>query len=386
MALQGTLDTFELPDVLRLLASTGKTGWLRVDSDRGTGEVVLVEGHVVGIDPPAPAGDPAEALFELLRAREGSFGFEPAEPGDLAGAAGGERHDVETLLRQAEDLLAAWREVAAVVPSTAMWVALVPELGAPEVVVDAERWRVLAAVGGGLTVAELGGALGLGELPVCRAVRDLVELGVAVVTDPPAGAAPGAEPALDTAASAVEPDVAEPEVAEAGPVAQPAVDGWEEVRAPVHGEPVPAAGEPAGLGPSEPVEPAGFEPSGPSEPAEPAWSSWQDGEAPSPVADVSPDAVEAPTADEPVEAVEPDPWARAGSAVGAAPAGAEAPGGLLAGEEARQLSALSPRAAQAVAAAAATEADAVPAPEPAEDGEEPLNRSLLLKFLGSVKS
>ena len=35
VALQGTLDTFALPDVLRLLASTQKVGRLRVIGDGG---------------------------------------------------------------------------------------------------------------------------------------------------------------------------------------------------------------------------------------------------------------------------------------------------------------------------------------------------------------
>ena len=43
LALQGTLDTFSLPDVLRLLATTSKTGRLRIDGDRGLGSVWLAE-------------------------------------------------------------------------------------------------------------------------------------------------------------------------------------------------------------------------------------------------------------------------------------------------------------------------------------------------------
>src|SRR5262245_32794776 len=49
MALQGTLDTFELPDVLRLLASTKKSGRLHLQSDRGTGDVWLDEGRVTSV-------------------------------------------------------------------------------------------------------------------------------------------------------------------------------------------------------------------------------------------------------------------------------------------------------------------------------------------------
>ena len=47
MALQGTLDTFALPDVLRLLASTRKTGRLRITADRGSGSIWLDGGSVV---------------------------------------------------------------------------------------------------------------------------------------------------------------------------------------------------------------------------------------------------------------------------------------------------------------------------------------------------
>ncbi len=78
MALQGTLDTFALPDVLRLLASTKKTGRLRVSGNRGTGSVWVDAGGVVAAEaaglPETPA--PVEVLFELLRYAEGSFTFE----------------------------------------------------------------------------------------------------------------------------------------------------------------------------------------------------------------------------------------------------------------------------------------------------------------------
>ena len=58
MALQGTLDTFALADVLRLLAATTKTGRLQIDGDRGVGSIWLVDGAVVAgvVDLHHPAG------------------------------------------------------------------------------------------------------------------------------------------------------------------------------------------------------------------------------------------------------------------------------------------------------------------------------------------
>src|SRR3954452_4303257 len=50
VALQGTLDTFALPDVLRLLASTKKTGRLHLTGNRGDGSVWVDTGDVVKVE------------------------------------------------------------------------------------------------------------------------------------------------------------------------------------------------------------------------------------------------------------------------------------------------------------------------------------------------
>lgn len=284
MALQGTLDTFELPDVLRLLASTRKTGRLHLRGDRGAGDVWLAAGQVVGVATAATGTDVHDGLFELLRAHEGAFAFEPDEsPGAPAPPA-----DVEPLLAAAEDRLVEWREIEAVVPSLAARISLEPELPAAEVTVDADAWRLVATIGGGMTVGQLGDVVGLGEVAVSKVVRDLVALGV-VAVGPAVAAAPVEAPV-------------------AAPVPAPA--------------PAPAV------------------------------------EAPAPVAEVV----------EQYERFEP-------------PAPAEDDD---ADEVAHQLAMLSPRAAEAVAAVAASD-DGVAGQE-ASDDDEPANRGLLLKFLGSVKT
>ena len=71
MALQGTLDTFSLPDVLRLLATTSKTGRLRIEGDRGQGSVWLDAGGVVAASrfmaPRSRAGSPVEGVTLKVR-------------------------------------------------------------------------------------------------------------------------------------------------------------------------------------------------------------------------------------------------------------------------------------------------------------------------------
>lgn len=204
MALQGTLDTFALPDVLHLLAATRKTGCLRLTGSRGAGTVTVSDGAIVDVAAEhAPRSvEPEAALFELLRFVDGSFLFD-AE----AAVTPGEVHDVDGLLAGAEALLAEWREIESVVPSLRAWVRLRAELDADTVTVSGAQWPTIVAVGTGTTVEGLGERLDLAELPVSRAVRDLVELGVAEIEDRPASAAASEAAAVDVAPVHAEPAV-----------------------------------------------------------------------------------------------------------------------------------------------------------------------------------
>ncbi|HEX6420829.1 MAG TPA: DUF4388 domain-containing protein [Acidimicrobiales bacterium] len=188
MALQGTLDTFSLPDVLRLLATTSKTGRLRIEGDRGHGSVWLAGGGIVDADAERAVEGTSteEVIFELLRFTSGSFAFD----GDDVAAGSGRPEDVETVLKRANSLLSEWTELEAVVPSLEHEVSLSGDLSADEVTIDAERWRSLVAVAAGCTVGELATTLGLTELGASRAVRDLVDLGVAEVEPPGTHPAP----------------------------------------------------------------------------------------------------------------------------------------------------------------------------------------------------
>lgn len=385
MALQGTIDTFELTEVVRLLAAGSKTGVLRLEGSRGSGRVWVDEGKVttITVDHAPRAESLAEAMFELLRFEDGHFTFASDE---LANPAG-EPTELDGILVDAEAQLAEWREIEVVVPTTRALVTLRQELTRADVVLDKQRWRLVAAIAGGITVATLGDAMDLGELPVSRAVKDLIELGVVdldiTVADDPVDEAVADEPV------GFDEPFAEPAV-----LAQPAF-GTEPADVP----PVFIGTDPVLSIPDEETNAAraqldefaaGF---GLSDPAIYESSA----------VDASPNGADGSFADGSTEydaladfsvGVESDGgFAPAQSEASPTPEPAEASPILGASndaaEVARQLSNLSPAAARAVAAAAKATTDEereAALAAVAQEGDEPIDRELLLRFLASVKS
>lgn len=375
MALQGTLETFSVPEVLRLLANTRKTGLLALDGDRGVGNVWLRDGSIIGVQSDHErSGDVDASLFDLLRFGTGDFVFEPDAAPDETGA---DEIDVEAALGRAESLLAEWRDLESVVPSLRVGVRLVQELSGDSVTITSEQWRSLAAVGGGTSAAGLGQRLELGELDTCRRIRDLVDASLVEITDDapePEAPAPVTREAVsaprvngrDCDADLVDHDLSTEEVASlgdnlAGFVAKPSE------QPPVNGE-----GRDQSL----------------------AHAADQDHEGVARSADETPVDGPAPADDVLAEG---DPARsvarRLDEASGPTPTDGDADEFLA------QLTNLSPKAAAAIEATAEEAAGREPtrqsspdAPVPeaesaaAPEGDEEINRNLLLKFLSSTKN
>ena len=345
MSLQGTLETIPLPDVLALLAATKKTGELRITGARGDGRLWLDAGKVVAADVPR-AATPVDAVFELLRLSAGSFTFgSGAAPG-----APGQPMAVDALLGEAQQRLAAWQAIEAVVPSMACTLRLTPELGPDTVTVSRKQWKQLVAVSSGGDVNGAMKSLGIGEFDACRTVKELVDAGLVQVGKVPAAPPPAPEqPRPVPSATRTEPDKA----AEAPtPVRRPP---------PTVGGAAPARATSAGsTAPGAPVP----------------------GRAP---------ANAAPANAAPVAA------ANGGRSAAPRRGPVPAPGREEAEELVQQLAALGkapakPAEPQATPAAADGKDESARAKSGTEDdgsaegnGDEPINRGMLLKFLSSVR-
>ena len=203
VSLQGSLETFQLPDVLVLLASTKKTGELRISGDRTSGKVWVKDGQLVQTDVPR-APEPVDAIWELLRLKSGDFTFDS----DTAAPNGGKAEAIEPVLADAQARMTEWVEIEKVVPSMAAWVTLAAEAPRPEVTITAEQWKLFAQVGDGRTVEALMDKLAKSEFETCKWLKTMADDGVLVVDKaaPAGGSAAKSAPAKTESKSAAKAD------------------------------------------------------------------------------------------------------------------------------------------------------------------------------------
>jgi len=211
-ALQGHLDSFSLAEVVRLLATAGGTGVLRVERGSLTGRVFFVDGCLTyattrdgdgsvaalarlvtgperdrrGRNPGGRWPEPARPLIlqqiseVLIRLAHGSTGRFWFVEGVVTRAYGEEeiqRFEVEEALEAAAARRVEWSKIVQIIPDTSIRFVVRPRLaaGVPEVVVDAAMWPILAAIGGGASIQEVAERLNLFELSAARLVADLYE-------------------------------------------------------------------------------------------------------------------------------------------------------------------------------------------------------------------
>lgn len=214
MALTGNIEIFPLPEILRLLARSGKNGCLRVDTGGTDGRIYLQDGSmtlatvwsdgevldqfaasgVVDLDrlggreimdlpaaiangsTPEELGDAVrehivESLYRIRRPGHGSFEFlVDRDPRFRTG----QRFDVDAVVADSDRRAADWADIEGTIEDLDLPVRMARELSVPEVNVNAPTWRVLSVLEGGATVREIARLLGTTEFRAAREVAGLI--------------------------------------------------------------------------------------------------------------------------------------------------------------------------------------------------------------------
>jgi hypothetical protein len=205
MALQGSIESFSIVDVLRLVCASSKSGQLTISGDHGAGSLWMLDGRLVGGETSSfgAAKDPedlAEVLFDVMRFGSGSFEFEELgndaaqrERDSLSGTLV-EPAELESLIAEAELTMEEWREVTEVVAGLHCTLHLAPQVSAGSVTLSGAQWSAVVAVSGGCAVRDLMVRMVMGELDALKMARSLVDLGVVKCFDPTAPIVESAQP------------------------------------------------------------------------------------------------------------------------------------------------------------------------------------------------
>jgi hypothetical protein len=227
MALTGTLESIPLPEVLRMLARSRKSGCLRVDAGGLQGKIYLSDGwmtyattrrdqdlradllsagmvdeagwmHVErrerGIADILTDGHLPEdlthfiteqitdVLFRLSRPGHGTFDFGedvgPHYPTE-------QKINIEVCLDEAEKRIAQWRLIEEVIPGVNFRLRMVQVLPdeAREVTITADTWRLLSALNGQGTVEEVAARLGATDFQIAQVMAQMARQGLLEVVD-----------------------------------------------------------------------------------------------------------------------------------------------------------------------------------------------------------
>ena len=225
MSLTGNLESFPLAEVLRLAARTRQSGSLRVEAGGVHGRLYFVHGSLTYgttreeddlggeltraglIDPhkwyPVERGeqpvesaltehtDPSDlrrhisdrltdALIHLMRSRHGTFDFvEDSTPRYLTE----QQVEVEEILGAAEQRVAEWAEIEAVIPTAWHRLMLNPDLPAESVTINRATWRLLAAMRGRASIEEVAERVGLADFQAAKALAELTKAGLLQLSD-----------------------------------------------------------------------------------------------------------------------------------------------------------------------------------------------------------
>jgi hypothetical protein len=195
MSLQGSLKDIQLPDIIQLVSTAGKTGMFLLRRGATEGRIYLQEGQIVHAEVGDFQGE--DAVYEMAIWNDGEFLFQP----DVRPPRVTVQRSNTTLFMEAARRIDEWRVIARKIPSMDMVPEIVPSLpqGRSHVQLNTGEWMVLARIDGRRSVRELAQACGLSLFDTSKILYGLITHNLVRLKEPPP-VAPSPPPGEDTGA------------------------------------------------------------------------------------------------------------------------------------------------------------------------------------------
>lgn len=172
MAFQGSLRELPLPDVIQLVAVSGKTGAFALKHGSESGRIFLRRGQIVHATAGSLVGE--QAVYELARWSEGDFNFTPEAETEVVSI---EKSNTNLLMESARQI-DEWKILSKKISSTRMIPVFAPQASRVSVSFTPPEWSVITKVDERRTIDEIAAGLGLGAFEVCKVIYGLLTSGV----------------------------------------------------------------------------------------------------------------------------------------------------------------------------------------------------------------
>lgn len=174
MALEGSLEDFEITDIFQLIQLGQKVGCLRIQTPTSVGVIYFKDGMVTHAKAAQHAGE--IAIQEILRWTKGRFIFVPNEesPEKTIG------QPIQFIILEAARRVDEWQRIEKVIPSLDIKVKIVevPDAGIENINLRPEEWKVLSFVDSQTTIKDIAHRANLGEFDTAKILFGLVSSGL----------------------------------------------------------------------------------------------------------------------------------------------------------------------------------------------------------------
>jgi len=168
VAFQGSLRELPLPDVIQLVAVSGKTGLFTLRNRAEAGQLFLRKGQIVHATVGSLSGE--QAVYELARWSEGEFAFAPDTESEVVTI---EKSNTNLLMEAARQI-DEWKILSKKIGSTRMVPVFAPQASRVSVSFTPPEWAVITKIDERRSIDAIAAGLGLGAFDVCKVVYGLL--------------------------------------------------------------------------------------------------------------------------------------------------------------------------------------------------------------------
>lgn len=166
-----------LPDIIQLVAVSGKTGVFTLKNGADTGRIFLRKGQIVHAAVSTLVGE--HAVYELARWQQGEFIFTPGTESELDSIDKSNTNLLMEAARQIDE----WKILSKKIGSTRMVPVFAPQEGLSSVSFSPAEWAVVSKVDERRNIEEIAAGLGHGAFEVCKVIYGMLTAGVLVLRE-----------------------------------------------------------------------------------------------------------------------------------------------------------------------------------------------------------